>query len=119
MNASGVGDDDGVGGGGSGYYGGKTRNNKGNTSGAGGSSYISGHAGCNSIDANATSGSITHSGSANHYSGKVFTNTKMVDGNGYNWTNVKGELTKMPNHDGTGTLVGNTGNGYARIYLIS
>lgn len=42
----------------------------------------------------------------------------MIDGAGYEWSNEKGELVNMPNHDGTGTMVGNTGNGYAKITLL-
>ena len=44
--------------------------------GGGGSSYISGHPGCVKYDK------------------YVFTNTKMIDGNGFVWTDVKGELEK-------------------------
>ncbi|MBQ8131797.1 MAG: hypothetical protein IJ193_04840 [Bacilli bacterium] len=39
-----------------------------------------------------------------HSSGYKFTNTQMIDGN-----------SEMPSHDGTKTIVGNTGNGYAKI----
>ena len=42
----------------------------------------------------------------------------MIDGEGYNWTNIKGSYTGMPSHDGTTTITGNDGNGYARITLI-
>jgi hypothetical protein len=42
-----------------------------------------------------------------HYSGLIFTNTNMIAGN-----------TSMPTHDGTGTMTGNSGNGYARITYI-
>lgn len=108
-------------GGGGGYYGGGAGfNNKTyfphlSTGGGGGSSYISGHNGCNSVNANGT-----HTGSANHYSGKVFTSTKMIDGAGYAWTNVKGGLELMPKPDG-GTYaskVGHSGNGVAKITYL-
>ena len=102
--------------------------------GAGGSSYISGHTGCVAI----AKGSLTEPreikiggctiGTTNnvcsiHYSGKYFTNTVMIDGAGYNWTNVKGELTPMPDPASVGSYyasgVGHTGNGAARITQLS
>ena len=95
-------------GGGSGYYGGGSNGHGGA---GGGSSYISGYAGCVAI---ASASSLTPKsgctdGTTNiecsyHYSGKKFQNAKMVAGN-----------EKMPNHDGTGTMTGNSGNGYAKI----
>ena len=96
---------DGAGGGG-GYYGGG--GSKGTSvvtggTGGGGSSFISGHSGCNAINA-----SGAHTGQPNHYSGYVFTSTSMIGGN-----------SSMPTHDGTGTMTGNSGNGYAKITLIS
>ncbi len=55
-----------------------------------------------------------------HYSNKVFTDTKMIDGAGYLWTHVKGDQEEMPNP--TGELnaigVGHSGNGYAKITYI-
>ncbi len=111
------------GGGGGGYYGGfgGVAGGVGVTSfgGGGGSSYISGHDGCKAITQDSTSNSITHSSSSEHYSNYVFTNTVMIDGNGYNWTTEKGEKIGMPKHDGTeGTMDGNSGNGYARITYL-
>lgn len=102
------------GGGGSGYYGGaggsnrpiKVANEKesgGEIAGGGGSSFISGHTGCNAINSSSTESKITHSGSPNHYSGKVFTNTVMKAGN-----------ESMPSTTG-GTETGHNGHGYARI----
>ncbi len=88
------------------------------TSSGGGSSFISGHNGCDAIAENSTSSSIIHTGQPNHYSGLVFVDTVMVDGAGYNWTNVKGEQTGMPTHDGNGTMTGNTGNVYAKITYL-
>ena len=74
----------------------------------GGSSFISGHSGCNAVAESSTSSKIVHTGQPNHYSGYVFTNTKMIAGN-----------ATMPTHDGTGTMTGNSGNGYAKLTLIS
>ena len=95
-------------GGGSGYYGGGSNGHGGA---GGGSSYVSGYVGCVAI---ASASSLTPKsgctdGTTNiecsyHYSGKVFQNAKMIAGN-----------EKMPNHDGTGTMTGNSGNGYAKI----
>ena len=110
------------GGGGGGYYGGggsKTANNVSQASnGAGGSSYISGHNGCDAIKEESTEDNIIHTGQSIHYSGMHFTDTVMIDGSGYKWTTQKGEYTGMPSHDGTGTMKGNAGNGYARITYI-
>lgn len=62
--------------GGNGYYSGRSGYaSNGVAGGGGGSSFISGHAGCNAIN---SSGS--HTGSPNHYSGKIFTKTVMIDG---------------------------------------
>lgn len=113
-------------GGGGGYYGGAGAYNSG--AGSGGSSYISGHNGSNSVAEESTVDNIIHTGSSEHYSGYVFTDTVMIDGQGYNWTNVKEEQVEMPNPSG-GTYAlgrGQDGNGYARItpldednYLLS
>ena len=103
-------------GGGGGYYGGNGTGCM--YGGGGGSSFISGHNGCDAIAENSTSSNITHTGQPNHYSGLVFTDTIMVDGAGYKWTNVKGSYTGMPTHDGTSTMTGNTGNGYAKITYL-
>ena len=110
------------GGGGGGYYGGggsKTASNVSQAStGAGGSSYISGHNGCDAIKEESTEDNIIHTGQSIHYSGLYFKDTIMIDGSGYKWTTQKGEYTGMPSHDGTGTMKGNAGNGYARITFI-
>ena len=107
--------------GGNGYYAGGSGPHGHMTvgSGAGGSSFISGHNGCNAIKENSTSDNIIHTGQSVHYSGYQFTNTKMIDGMGYSWSDIKGEYTAIPSHDGKSTIVGNTGNGYAKINLIS
>lgn len=113
------------GGGGGGYYGGSNGHG---TTGSGGSSYISGHTGSVAIisesDTTAKSGCTT--GTSNnscsiHYSGKMFTNTIMVDGQGYNWTNEKGEQVQMPSPSGVvyATGEGHSGNGYAKIALVT
>ena len=104
---------DGGAGGGGGYYGG------GGTAylsgGGGGSSYISGHIGCvaitseNNLAAKAgCSDGTTDVSCSYHYSGKVFNDTSMKSGN-----------ESMPTHDGSSTMVGNSGHGYAKITLIS
>ena len=82
--------------GGGGYYGGA--GGLGGNAG-GGSSFISGYSGCNAVD---SSGNPT--GSANHYSGKVFVNSQMLTGN-----------DMIPNHNHSGFMTGNSGNGYATI----
>ena len=91
------------GGGGNGYYSGYSSPTT--TGAGGGSSFISGHSGCNAIKESSTSSSISHSGSPNHYSGLVFTNTQMKDG--------KASQTKPAG----GTETGHSGHGYARITL--
>jgi hypothetical protein len=93
-------------GGGGGYYGGGAggavqANGQGNGAG-GGSSFISGYPGCNAVD---TSG--VHTGQPNHYSGFVFANNVMTAGN-----------ATMPTLDGTSTMTGNKGNGYAKITYL-
>ena len=112
-------------GGGGGYYGGAMGFGR---SGGGGSSYISGHTGCVAVTSassstpksGCTTGTTTNSCST-HYSGKVFTNTVMIDGVGRKWTNVVGSTTLMPNPSG-GTYssgTGRPGDGYARLTLLS
>ncbi len=108
----------------SGYYGGGASNlstpDSGMYAAGSGSSFISGHNGCNAISSLSTVDNIIHTGSANHYSGKVFTNTLMIDGAGYKWTNNKESLVQMPKPDGTKyeSGFGHTGNGYAKITYI-
>ena len=94
---------------------------------SGGSSYISGHTGCVAITSEnsttpksgCTTGTTNNSCSI-RYSGKVFTNTVMIDGAGYNWTNTKGSLKSMPSPNGGyyENGLGHTGNGYAKITLV-
>ena len=98
-------------GGGGGYYGGnvvKTGTSYISCAG-GGSSFISGYSGCNAIKEGATTGgSSNHTSSPNHYSGFIFTAGNMI--NGY---------SSMPDPTTTsGTMTGNSGNGYCRITFI-
>ena len=101
--------------GGGGYYAG---NSGAAANSGGGSSYISGHNGCDAIKEESTEDNIIHTGQSVHYSGMYFTDTVMIDGEGYKWTTGKETYTGMPTHDGTGTMKGNAGNGYARITYI-
>lgn len=107
-------------GGGSGYYGGGhgVHTNNAWTGGGGGSSFISGHNGCNAIKEESTKDNIIHAGESTHYSGYKFTNTIMIDGAGYKWTSEKGDNIGMPTHDGSSTMSGNIGKGYAKITFI-
>ena len=98
--------------GGAGYYGGGKASDC-SSGGGGGSSFISGHNGCDSIDENGG-----HTGQSIHYSGLFFTNTIMIDGSGYDWTTVRGSYVGQPQPNGT-TATGHSGNGYARITLVS
>lgn len=91
-------------GGGGGYYNGGYSAHGGA---GGGSSFISGYAGCDAIAENSTSTNIIHTGQPNHYSGYVFVNSQMIAGN-----------KTMPTHDGTSTMTGNAGNGYAKISYV-
>ena len=108
------------GGGGGGWYGGATGNGH---AGSGGSSYISGHLGCVSIKSlTDTTAKCTYPTNSSACSvsptGLRFTNTVMIDGSGYAWTNVKGSLSQMPSKTyGQYYAVGkgNEGNGFARI----
>lgn len=102
--------------GGGGYYGGGAAFHGG---GGGGSSFISGHDGCDAIKENSTISSIVHAGHSIHYSGHTFINTLMIDGQGYRWTNEKTTAQPgMPTQDGTSTMTGNDGNGFAKITLL-
>ena len=101
-------------GGGGGYYGGGVHY----LIAGGGSSFISGHNGCNAVDAVGN-----HTSNANHFSNKIFTNTVMIDGEGRVWTNVLlgiDPAKPMPNPAGGfyGTGVGRNGSGYAIITYL-
>ena len=102
----------------SGYYGGgaydQDKSHNGQAAAGSGSSYISGYTGCVAIKSQTD---ITpKTGCANgttdvtcsyHYSGKIFEEPTMIAGN-----------ASMPTHDGTGTMTGNTGAGYAKITYL-
>lgn len=108
-------------GGGSGYYGGAGRYDLPSSSSVGGagSSFISGHDGCDAISENSTSSNIIHTGQSIHYSGYKFSNTIMIDGLGYKWTNEKGNsVVGVPTYDGKSTMTGNTSQGHAKITFL-
>ena len=113
------------GGGGGGYYGGVAGHGEG---GSGGSSYISGHTGCvattSSTDKTPKSGCVTGTTDNEcsiHNSKKAFTNTKMIDGEGYSWTTTRSDQELMPTPSGStyASKQGHTGNGYAKITFLS
>ncbi len=121
------------GGGGGGYYGGGGGSmlQDCHAGGAGGSSYISGHQGAVAIKSDGTSKCTVDQAKTDqtcsvHYSGLQFTDTVMIDGEGYSWTTEKGSSQAMPKPDGgyypqatgEGGIVnrgGNEGNGAFRI----
>ena len=115
-------------GGGGGYYGGAGTDCS--VGGGSGSSYISGHTGCIAVASasnlnpkngcNQLSSSNTTCGV--HYTGKKFSTTVMIDGNGYSWTTSRvNKRTSMPSKD-YGKFYelgkGHVGNGYARIVYL-
>ena len=83
----------------------------------GGSSYISGHNGCIAVTEDGTPLTQTYSNITNSYSytNFVFTNTKMIDGQGYEWTTQRLTQIGMPDFLSENTITGNTGNGYCVI----
>ncbi len=116
--------------GGNGYYSGYAGYyDNGVAGGGGGSSFISGHNGCIAIESQSSNNprldsnrktcldGTTDITCSYHYSGYKFTDTVMIDGNGYNWTTVKGDYVGQPQPDGT-TTTGRFGNGYARITYL-
>lgn len=95
------------GGGGGGYYGGGGNVSVSNdyqdmSGGGGGSSFISGLSGCNAVNESGVS-----TGQPNHYSEYIFSNGQTIAGNAL-----------MPTPMGS-TETGHTGNGFAKITLIS
>lgn len=70
-------------------------------------SFISGYDGCDAITENSTADNIVHTGQSIHYSGYKFEYGEMIAGN-----------SEMPNPSG-GIMTGNSGNGFARITVIS
>jgi len=108
-------------GGGAGYYGGGA-SSRGHAGSGGGSSFISGHDGCDAISEQSTEDNIIHTNQSIHYSGLYFTDTVMIDGAGYKWTDHKLEdlgMVGMPTHSGIGTMTGNAGDGFAKITLLT
>ena len=67
-------------------------------------SYISGHQEGNSISEDSTQDNINYLENSLHYTGAVFTNTEIIDGN-----------SKMPNASTGEMTTGNTGNGHIKI----
>ena len=120
-------------GGGGGWYGGGCSYGS-YSGGGGGSSYISGHTGAVAVTSTSsssprsgcTTGTTNNACSITPYinpatnAGYTFTNTVMIDGAGYKWTNTKGSLQAMPNPSGGSYAsgVGHSGNGYARITYL-
>lgn len=99
---------DGNGGGGGGYYGGGCSTQPTSHSGGGGSSFISGYPECDAISYFSSENNITHTGQPNHYSGFVFSQPKMIDGN-----------SLMPSPNSSTDETGHSGNGYIRITIIN
>lgn len=112
QDGSGVGDSDGVAGGGGGYWGGRTADVKLESSGAGGSGYVSGHPGCIAINSqlnqNPKVQSYSNISDSYHYSGYKFVNTSLI----------AGDQGNIPTYDGNSTMMGNTGNGYVKITYL-
>ena len=98
---------DGNGAGGGGYYGGGSGYIIENYGGSGGSSFISGHDGCNAVSPLSQHDHIIHLNQTQHYSGFIFFDTMMIDGD-----------SPMPGIN-TKTMTGNDGNGHIRISHIS
>ena len=94
---------------GNGYYCGGVGNHGAGTVGVGatGSCFISGHPGCDAIKESSTENAIVHTGQPNHYSGLVFTDTEMIDGQ-----------SPMPSPKG-GTETGHLGDGVCIVTQLS
>lgn len=95
---------------GNGYYAGGQGNHGVNTAGVGatGSCFISGHPGCDAITKASKENAIGHTGKPNHYSGLVFTDTQMIDGQ-----------SPMPSPDGGKETTGHLGDGACVITQLS
>ena len=93
-------------GGGGGYYGGSRSGHV--ASAGGGSSFISGNEECDAIRLNSLRNDVINTGQPIHYSNKKFLFSTMKAGN-----------EAMPTHNGQSTMIGNVGNGYARISFIA
>ena len=102
------------------------------SSGAGGSSYISGHTGsislqnknntnCKETGTNPENYVGTTNKACSYYNNNyIFKNTKMIDGEGYSWTNKRNNNTdEMPSYDNEKISKGNTKSGHARITALT
>ncbi len=105
------------GGSGGGYYYGSSSGHI--ASAGGGSFFISGHNGCDAIKEESTENNIIHTGQSIHYLEIYFINTLMIYGEGYRWTDKEEEQIGMPSHSDNSIIMGNSGNGYARITVVS
>lgn len=94
---------------GNGYYSGGVGNHGTGSVGVGatGSCFISGYSGCDAIKESSTENAIVHTGQPIHYSGLVFTDTKMIDGQ-----------SPMPSPKG-GKETGHLGDGACIITQLS
>lgn len=94
---------------GNGYYCGGVGNHGAGSVGVGatGSCFISGYSGCDAIKESSTENAIVHTGQPNHYSGLVFTDTEMIDGQ-----------SPMPSPKG-GTETGHLGDGACIVTQLS
>ena len=74
----------------------------------GGSGYVSGCDQCFAISESSTENNVTFTNQSIHYSGKVFNDITLKNGN-----------ESIPTHNGVSTMVGNNGNGYAVITKLN
>ena len=95
---------------GNGYYAGGKGNYGEYTVGVGatGSCFISGHPGCDAIKESSTENAIVHTGQPIHYSGLVFTDTEMIDGQ-----------SRMPSPFGGTDEIGHSGDGACIVTQLS
>ena len=95
---------------GNGYYCGGVGNHGTGTVGVGatGSCFISGHPGCDAIKESSTENAIVHTGQPIHYSGLVFTDTEMIDGQ-----------SRMPSPFGGTDEIGHSGDGACIVTQLS
>ena len=95
---------------GNGYYSGGVGNHGDGTVGVGatGSCFISGYSGCDAIKESSTENAIVHTGQPIHYSGLVFTDTEMIDGQ-----------SLMPSPDGGPKTIGHLRDGACVITQLS
>ena len=95
---------------GNGYYAGGKGNHGDCTVGVGatGSCFISGYPGCDAIKESSTENAVVHTGQPIHYSGLVFTDTEMIDGQ-----------SLMPSPDGGPKTIGHLGDGACVITQLS